>query len=217
MANRRSKDKPVKLPIIGKAVHNNTFQSAIGGLVIAWSNNESVFLAILQALVGGSVYSAAIVWHSIRTTNARLDLISKLCREQIKDTEIISELDASIKAFKNLSSARNFYCHATYEYDADLFLISATGVTLNQESHPININKKRLERAVINEITHATLELARMNAGTWKLVARIDVALGERRVYVLNCEAKASPHNCSIIPNLGPKGPHPGIHHFRCD
>jgi len=71
----KKKDSAVKIPIHGKAAHNTAFLVSIGSLVVNWGNNESVFMAMLQLLLIGGKHSAAIVWHSHRTTHARLELV----------------------------------------------------------------------------------------------------------------------------------------------
>ncbi len=71
----REKKKTAKITIHGKAAHNAAFLTSIGSLVVNWANNESVFLAMIQVLVGGDKLTAAIVWHSHRTTHARLELV----------------------------------------------------------------------------------------------------------------------------------------------
>ena len=72
-----------RIPIHGKEAHNAAFLVSIGGLIVNWANNESVCIAMLQLLVNGGEQSATIIWHSHRTSNAKLELVHKLCRERI--------------------------------------------------------------------------------------------------------------------------------------
>lgn len=174
--------KAVSLPIMGKAQHNAGIQILIGGLVINWANNESVFLAMLQSLIGGGEQSASIVWNSLRTTAARTDLVWKLAREQIRDANLLKDISAALERFKSLSKTRNFYCHATYSYDSELNLVGALGVTMAQEGDPIRYEEKRLDRAAVNEINQAILGLADLNQATWALIPRLETALGVQRV-----------------------------------
>ncbi len=67
--------RTLSVPVAGPADFNAAIQAAIGGLVVAWANSESVFLALLQLLMKETEITAAIVWHSHRTTQARLDLV----------------------------------------------------------------------------------------------------------------------------------------------
>lgn len=171
-----------QVPIHGKASHNAAFLVSIGNLVVNWANNESVFLAMLQMFFGHGGYTAAIVWHSHRTTVARLDLISRLCRERLKDETLIKDVDSAIQKFKAFSRMRNFYCHATYRYSEELHLVSAQSVTASQEGDPIRFEVKRLDLAALNEMGDTTIRLGEFNAELWKLVRRLQDALGAHHV-----------------------------------
>lgn len=181
MARRRSKAIP-KVPITGKAAHNAAFLTSIGSLVVNWANNESVFLAMLQLFLVGGKNSAAIVWQSLRTSNARLELVDRLCRERVKDTELLSEITEAISHFRGLSRIRNFYCHATYRYDSELNLDSVSSVTSPQEGHPLVSKTKRMDRATLNEIGHASIELMKFNRRLWVIVERLQIELGAHHV-----------------------------------
>lgn len=174
----KKKERPVRIPIHGKAAHNTAFLVSIGSLVVNWGNNESVFMAMLQLLLVGGQHSAAIVWHSHRTTNARLELVDRLCRERIDDPELVKDIVKAIENFKGLSRVRNFYCHATYRYDPELNLQSAQGATYKQEGYPIVFETKMMDRAMINEMADASLKLGDLNRRLWKLVMRVESALG---------------------------------------
>jgi hypothetical protein len=174
----RRKGRPIQLPIPGDAKHNAGFMLAIGGLVIAWANNESVFLAMLQLLLKADTQTAHIVWHSHRTTQARLEMAARLARETIKDAKLLIDIERAISQFRGFSRVRNFFCHATYSYADDLRLQSATGVTLTQEGNPIRLEQKRMDGATLNEITSATMNLMDFNAEIWGVVSRLAEALG---------------------------------------
>lgn len=170
------------MPIHGKAAHNGAFLVSIGNLVVNWANNESVFMAMLQVLIEGGKFSAAIIWHSQRTTLARLELIDRLCRDRVQDAQLRTDVNRAIASFKGLTRARNFYCHATYSYDSALKLDSATGVTFNQEDDPLNFETKRMDLATLNEIGFVSTELGKLNRALWDLVVRLQNALGGQRV-----------------------------------
>ena len=176
--------RPVSIPIHGSADHNAAFLLSIGGLVVNWANNESVFLAMLQVLVSGDKLTASIVWHSHRSTNARLDLVMRLIREQVapKDRQLADDIGAAISKFKGFSRVRNFFCHAMYEYDDNLALRSATGATFPAEGKPIVLDTKGINRATLNEIKDTSTKLAEFNQRLWALVVRLQGALGRQHV-----------------------------------
>lgn len=167
-----------KVAIHGKAAHNSAFLCAIGNLIVNWANNESVFMAMLQLYLVGGKHSAAIVWHSHRTTNARLELIGGLSRERLQDKDLIKDINTAISRFKGFTGTRNFYCHATYDYTDDLCLSSASSTTLTQGDYPLKFERRPMDLATLNEISHASTEMGTFNRDLWKLVFRLQTALG---------------------------------------
>ncbi len=152
------KSKSATVPIHGDMAHNTGFLLGIGGLVVNWANNESVFLAMLQALLGAKHRTVAIVWHSHRTTVGRLELISRLARDRIEDETLVADIDRAIIRFKGACRTRNFFCHATYDYDSEMRLQSAHGITLTQDGDPISFVYKPMEAATLNEIIDASMK-----------------------------------------------------------
>lgn len=176
------KGRTLTMPVMGAADYNSGFFLAIGQLVTLWANNESVFLAMLQVLMPDVGLTPSIVWYSLRTSAARRDLLSKLLRERVTDADLVKEIEAAIVAFRGPTTARNFYCHATYRYDDQKRLESVQGVTLSQEGVPIRFTTKKIGAAVANEIGNAIVDLAQLNGRLWNLVDRLADTLGVRRV-----------------------------------
>src|ERR1700726_2355013 len=59
--------------------------SLIGNLIVSWSNNESLFIYVLMILLDTDQASAAIVFATLNTTRARLDLIQRLAKIKLKE------------------------------------------------------------------------------------------------------------------------------------
>lgn len=57
----------------------------IGNLVHCWSNNESLFIYILMLLMETDEATAAIVFATLNTTRARIDLIERLAKIKVGD------------------------------------------------------------------------------------------------------------------------------------
>lgn len=177
MARKRNL-KPARVVLQGDTAHNTAFYAAIGQLVVAWANNESVFLAMLQLLTGDS-RTALIMWHSLRTTQARLDLIGNLSREKLQGSALLVDVAAAIKRFKGFTGLRNFYCHAQYDYDLEtLIMVSASQSTLSQEDSPIRHETRPLDKSAMNSLSDTSTELAEYNKTLWVLVGQLSVELG---------------------------------------
>ena len=61
----------------------------IGNLSFTWSNNESVFIYMLMILLKTDINRAAIIFVTLNTTRARLDLVRRLGKATLKDPEVI--------------------------------------------------------------------------------------------------------------------------------
>lgn len=91
--------------------------SLIGNLVANWSNNESLFIYVLMLLLGTDQASAALVFATLNTTRARLDLIQRLSRIKIKDKLLAKQLDQLIDRFNEGTQIRNELNHCMYVFD----------------------------------------------------------------------------------------------------
>lgn len=183
MPRTPKKQRHVPIHIHGNAVHNAGILAAIGGLVVNWANNESVFLAMLQALTGGGSLTAAIIWQSQSTSRPRLNLVSRLCREQLKDERLIADIESAIQRFNNMSRTRNFYCHATYQHRLeDGAIMSAHAMMVSDEGKPIRSEDKKFDAGTINELNDASQRLSVFNRELWDLVMRVQHELGVLRV-----------------------------------
>ncbi len=177
---REPKAKPLMIP--GDIDHNIGFIGNIGALIINWSNTESVFMSILQTLLDMEHFAAAVVWHSLKTSEARLNLVMRLAKERVQDPEILTEVESIVARFKRSTRIRNFYCHATYEYDAERKLDSATSVQVTFDDDPLRFETKPFDAATANEIVNASHQLQAINDNAWEVGERLDLLFGTQHV-----------------------------------
>jgi len=177
---KKSKTKVITVP--GDISHNQGFFTLIGILVANWSSAESVFSAMLQSLLGVDKLATAIVWHSFRHTNARLDLIVRLTRERVKhDPTLINDVVTACDNFRGFSRVRNFYCHALYSYDAENKLNYAHGTDLTYEDDPLKFTSKPMDANAASELSDHGKRLAPFSLKCWDLSDRLADALGVPR------------------------------------
>src|SRR5262249_41669915 len=89
----------------------------IGNLVYCWSNNESLFIYILMLLMESDEPSAAVVFGTLNTTRARIDLIERLAKIKIRDKSIEKKLDDIVERFNDTTRIRNEFNHCMYVVD----------------------------------------------------------------------------------------------------
>lgn len=150
----------------------------IGQLVFGSSNNESLLIYVLMLLLRSDEPSAAVVFSTLNTTRARLDLISRLAAIRIADREMREELDQVVKLFGEASQVRNEFLQAMYTVDAKgaithtqtMHLVTKGGRIRFGEQNPID--QKRLDGMV-----EACRELRSLNRRVWELLPRLRDAM----------------------------------------
>ena len=70
----------------------------IGNLICSWSNNESLFIYVLMILLRTDEASAAVVFATLNTTRARLDLIQRLAKIRVTDKALVEKSDGAHRA-----------------------------------------------------------------------------------------------------------------------
>jgi hypothetical protein len=150
----------------------------IGRLVFGSSNNESLLIYILMVLLQTDEPSAAVVFSTLNTMRARLDLVSRLARLKVADREIRSELDQVVGLFNDTNHVRNEFLHAMYTVDTKgaithtktMRLITKGGRSCFGEQNPID--QKRLDGMV-----KACRDLRSLNRKVWELLPRLQEAM----------------------------------------
>ena len=176
----RERGIPIDLPVYGDAEHNIRIYQAIGVLVINWGSDESLFLAMLQALLAGDKPSAIITWASFHNTASRLELVRRLARQHVTDKALRADLESAITEFAGCTKTRNFFCHAAYGMDDQARLAVAHSINLSDsdnEASPIRDASRPLDRANLQQIVETARRLADLNPILWELVARVEHAL----------------------------------------
>ena len=96
------------------AADRQNLMTLIGQLVFSWSNNESLLIYVLMLLLKTDERSAAVVFSTLNTTRARLDLVRRLSLLHLHDLAVRAEIDRTIELFNDANRIRNEFMHAMY-------------------------------------------------------------------------------------------------------
>jgi len=147
----------------------------IGNLVFNWSNNESLFIYVLMLELKIDQASAAIVFATLNTTRARLDLIQRLARVKIRDKALSKELDRLIERFNDSTHIRNEFNHCMYTFDGNGEISQTQSMRLVQTRSNLRFGEiKPLDDARIQEMAEAVREMARINRDIWDFLPRLE-------------------------------------------
>lgn len=150
----------------------------IGNMVFNWSNNESLFIYVLMLLLKIDQASAAIVFATLNTTRARLDLIERLARIKIRDKSLSKELDRLIDRFNDGTHIRNEFNHCMYTVDSGGEISQTQSMRLVQTRNGLRFGEtKPLDEARIHEMTEAVREMVQINRDIWDFLPRLEAHL----------------------------------------
>jgi hypothetical protein len=166
----------------GSADRRTMILALIGNLVFAWSNNESMFIYIIMLLMETDPTSAGIVFATLNTTRARLDLVERLTKAKVSDRQIAKTLDDLIERFNDCTRVRNEFNHCIY-------VMNERGEISQTHSTRIQTTRGRLQfgtvrsmdEARIKEMLDTSAELKKLNREIWDFLPRLEAHLAQRR------------------------------------
>ncbi|MEM1010467.1 MAG: hypothetical protein AAGJ35_15850, partial [Myxococcota bacterium] len=93
------------------------FLKLIGRINYSWTNTESLLIHLIAGLVHTDKPTAVVIFLTLNTTRARVDLVERLAK---LDRTPVEQKDAILpltRKFVKLSSLRNHYNHSIYSFD----------------------------------------------------------------------------------------------------
>lgn len=90
-----------------------------GRLNYVWTNTESVLIHFIAGLLATEKEKAVIVFLTLNTTRARLDLVERLAKSAGRAAEERDSVLACTGELGRISRIRNHYNHCIYSFDRD--------------------------------------------------------------------------------------------------
>jgi hypothetical protein len=164
------------------ADHRTSILALIGNLVFSWSNNESLFIYLLMLLLRTDQTSAAIVFATLNTTRARLDLIQRLARVHVQDQALEKDLNGIVERFNDCTRIRNEFNHCMYMVDERGEITHTHSIKIVETRKKLQLGEVRpMDEQRLKEMTAATQELKRLNRDIWQLLPRLQTHLAQAR------------------------------------
>lgn len=140
----------------------------IGYLIAAWAQCESIFFGLLACFIKGSEGQAQIAWLNINSSSARAYYVQRLAIASSLDRQIVHDIKQLVKDFKSLSKIRNMFCHAHYQGDPVTGdMIGLESFDLTDDERVFVMQKRKLDKALINECSEAIAGCSRLNDRLW--------------------------------------------------
>lgn len=156
----------------------------IGSLVFNWSNNESLLIYVLMLLLDTDEASAALVFATLNTTRARLDLIQRLARIKIRDPGLDRDLNKLIERFNETTQVRNELNHCMYIVDDNGEIIQTQTMRVMQTRTNLTFGEvKPMDEMRVKTLHDTVQAMTKINRDIWELLPRLEAHLqqGGRR------------------------------------
>ncbi|WP_331283707.1 hypothetical protein [Sulfitobacter dubius] len=153
----------------------DNFLLLVGKLNYTWTNTESLLIHFIAGLARVDKETATVIFLTLNTTRARIDLVERLSKLDKTTREQRSAVLDITSRLLGQAKLRNRYNHCIYAFDAEggnprtiLMRIADRKDTLKMgQSHPLN-------DAAAEDIEAAINELALINQAIWQVIQRFD-------------------------------------------
>lgn len=151
----------------------DAFLLSVGKLNYAWTNTESLLIHLIAGLSNMDKEAATIVFLTLNTTRARLDLVdrfSKLERTPREERAAVLDLTKRIRAQATL---RNRYNHCIYAFDSDGGNPRSILMRIADRKDSLKIGQSHdLDMAAAQGVSEAIDEITSINRDVWKAIHR---------------------------------------------
>ncbi|MBS0517107.1 MAG: hypothetical protein JSR90_00355 [Proteobacteria bacterium] len=156
----------------------NALMLLIGQLVFSWSNNESLLVYVLMLLMGTDEPAAAIVFATLNTTRARLELVRRLMLLKVVDPSVRRELEAVIERFNEAGRVRNELLHAMYSVNDRGEITHTQAMRFVEKRGRISFGDRNpMDQKRIEELRQVREQLRLLNRMLWDLLPRLSKSL----------------------------------------
>lgn len=90
-----------------------------GRLNYVWTNTESVLIHFMAGLLDTGKEDAVIVFLTLNTTRARIDLVERLAKREGRAAPERDDILACTSELGRISRTRNLFNHSIYSFDRD--------------------------------------------------------------------------------------------------
>ena len=154
------------------------FMNLAGDLNLAWSNDESLFIYLLMLLLRTDERAAAIVFATLNTTRARLDLVQRLAKIAPIDKAVRGELNDIVERFSAATRLRNDLSHATFVIDAEGEITHTQHMKVEESRGNLRFGlRKPVDDDRLEEIARMIQDLHALNRRIWDLMPVLEAAM----------------------------------------
>ncbi|SDE12315.1 hypothetical protein [Limimaricola pyoseonensis] len=143
----------------------------VGRMNYCWTNTESLLIHLIAGLAGTGTQNATIIFLTLNTARARLDLVERLAKSQEIAPETLSRLLDITGRIRRHQALRNRYNHALYAFDAEGGAARTITMRIADRKTKVKMGQSAaIDDAALAEINGTIAALQLLNRDIWSLI-----------------------------------------------
>jgi hypothetical protein len=143
----------------------------VGRLNYVWTNTESLLIYIIAHLLNVEKDAAIIVFLTLNTTRARIDLVERLAKLPSTAPEDRKTVLALMASLKRESKTRNKYNHCIYSFDEHGDISSTQLMRLVEDEKEVRYGKvEQLDLKEIDRLEKSIREIVEISKALWVFI-----------------------------------------------
>lgn len=142
----------------------------VGKLNYSWTNTESLLIHLIAGLAHVEKDTALVIFLTLNTTRARLDLVERLAKMSRTPAEQRKDVLRLTREFARTSALRNKYNHCIYSFDADGGSPKTIMMRISDRKDAIRYGKTDpINAEELSAIDSALAHIAELNREIWRV------------------------------------------------
>lgn len=143
-----------------------------------WTNTESLLIHMIAGLAGTDKETAVVIFLTLNTTRARVDLVERLTKLDRRDPDERDRILECTRALSRLSGVRNHFNHCIYSFDAEGGNAQTILMRISDRKTGIRMGRADpIDSAELKRVEEALADLADLNQRFWNVIASHDYPL----------------------------------------
>ncbi|TKT69393.1 hypothetical protein XW59_027610 [Aquamicrobium sp. LC103] len=145
----------------------------IGQLNYTWTNTESLLIYLIAGLARVDKETAIVIFLTLNTTRARIELVERLTKLAKTPTEHRREILAITEQLTKQAKLRNKYSHCIYSFDEAGMSGSTQLMRIFDEKDGIKYGKvEELNDIEVGKVKNCINEIQKINQNIWSIVRK---------------------------------------------
>jgi hypothetical protein len=152
----------------------------IGNLAFSWSNNESMLIYMIMLLMKTDETSAKVVFATLNTTRARVDLVQRLAALKLSNPVVSGQLDAILRRFNKCTAVRNELNHCMFILSPEGEITHTHSMRIHEEGGRVQLGSyKKLDDKRVRRLLATIEELRMLNREIWEFLPALEASTAD--------------------------------------